>query len=825
LICGPNTSVDLAYAFVSRSACTFVATTDADCAATAGGNDILFWKDATGGGGLAANQADDTGNTATCSLINAKNPMDSGTAITLGTDGHWDPDAVANYKVKELHVAHRATNGGPANVLPPATAQGGFGAFFQGEAFSASAKAACTASSGGITGTKTSVAPSFFCSPMARGEIADPAVADNKGSALINTANEGWRCDAGALVNTATDGFMNHNTVGATAADKNCWSLPFEGAATKAKCDANQTCDRFNEAASCVTTTNIMSKYTAATATKKHCMRWPSAAADDKYRVTSTPVDYASKECAVGEFCNNNSGSNSDKTCLKSVIGTSAKNAARQDGALDTQTTPALKWCVGETIGAHQCLATSKCNPHSATIADLCINKSATGGVDQVAAHGELGAATPTGTDTRKYCIGDNAAGARCSELQVCNYAGGAQSDSSSTAGGAVCLNHADLLGTGTEILTTAAWTAAAQRKMAGATGKYCLSTDAEAVTFASKVCLATETCNPHTGTPSDVCKTTTTVLAHGELAPLADATDATLSKVACIATGAWKACNSETAAGVKEVCNEGATVKADVCLLATTLVNEEFPLEAYWEAGTDVTADQKWCMSTNGASKCTIDTICNPSSAGGSGSDAICPLAETSVAHNAAPDDTAIYCLGKRGNAALASDAEAGDYLCDQGSGTFILAESVLDPRAKNETPDDLGDDDVAVENCFGVDDVETCDVGTYCNSLGTTKGCKDGDEDCTIDNICFSLESAIEEGEKFVVDGKSICLNADATAGEQCTETKMYCDQSLGECSEQEVAPTSAPGGTDGGEGEAASGCAAQSIAAAAVVAILSA
>merc|ERR1712133_9437 len=103
-----------------------------------------------------------------------------------------------------------------------------------------------------------------------------------------------------------------------------------------------------------------------------------------------------------------------------------------------------------------------------------------------------------------------------------------------------------------------------------------------------------------------------------------------------------------------------------------------------------------------------------------------------------------------------------------------------------------------------------------------GTETGCSDAA--CTTKNICITEESIIAEGEQWVEDGKSVCLNADATAGEDCTTDKMYCDQTEGVCSAEEIASTEEP--SSGGEGEsAASGCATQSLAAAAVVAILSA
>merc|ERR1712224_258935 len=100
-----------------------------------------------------------------------------------------------------------------------------------------------------------------------------------------------------------------------------------------------------------------------------------------------------------------------------------------------------------------------------------------------------------------------------------------------------------------------------------------------------------------------------------------------------------------------------------------------------------------------------------------------------------------------------------------------------------------------------------------------GTETGCSAAA--CTSKNICITEESIIAEGEQWVEEGKSVCLNADATAGEDCTTDKMYCDQTEGVCSAEEIASTEEPRGGEGG----ASGCATQSLAAAAVVAILSA
>jgi hypothetical protein len=429
-------------------------------------------------------------------------------------------------------------------------------------------------------------------------------------------------------------------------------------------------------------------------------------------------------------------------------------------------------------------------------------------------AFGAVGTVAPTtGTDKRPYCIGDNAAGSVCDVKTVCNYAGG---DQSGVAGGAVCLPHTSLLG---DIVDTAAWTAAAQRKVDGVALKHCLATDG--TTFSSKICATTEKCNPHASSTADVCIKGITVMNHGDIAP--EAADPVADSVrACIGKSFWKLCAS-TDGDVKEVCNEGAAALTDVCILTTDCVNAELPMEAFREAGIEAAEDQKWCFATDGAAKCGLDTVCNPSGIhGGTGSAAICADATKSVPHGEAATDELIHCYGNTGNAVLATDDSEEGWLCDQGKGEFIDPTTKMDPRSKNETPDPLPDGDLAVEVCFGKDKTEKCDVGVYCNPLGEETGCSDAS--CSTKNICVTVESLIEEGEQWVEEGKSICINPDGTKGEDCTADKMYCDQAEGVCSAEEIASTEEPsGGTN--EGGETSGCSAQSLAAAAVVAILSA
>merc|ERR1712137_1461153 len=349
---------------------------------------------------------------------------------------------------------------------------------------------------------------------------------------------------------------------------------------------------------------------------------------------------------------------------------------------------------------------------------------------------------------------GDNAAGAVCGAATVCNYAGG---DQAGVAGGDVCLPHTKLLGT---IADTAPWTAAAQKKLDGVANKFCLATDG--TTFSSKECATTEKCNPHASSTADVCKKGTTVLNHGDIAPEA-ADPVADSQVVCIGKSFWKNCAS-TNGDVKEVCNEGAAALTDVCILTTDCANAEEPLKAFREAGVEAAEDQKWCFATDGAAKCGLDTLCNPSGVdGGTGSAAICADATKRVPHGEAATEELIHCYGDSGNSALATDESEDGWLCDEGKGKFHDPKTKMEPRSKNETPDPVPEGEKAVEVCFGKDKVETCDVGVYCNSMGTETGCSDAD--CTSKNICITEESIIAEGEQWVEDGKKVCLNADAT------------------------------------------------------------
>merc|ERR1719367_353087 len=791
------------FAFVTQSGCL----KDLACKAAAGGDPaIVYWND---------DGTDDDD----CTNKNFPTKVLKGSAKT-DSDGNWDPADKANYEADWGSIAVTADNAESASTNTAAELNKGYGVLFPGEQYSEAAKTAIAEISG-IDDVLDEA--NVLCSQVARGKIATMTKTENKVTAIA-TPTDGDRCDGGAW---KSDDAMNHVAEGSADNTKWCYPLLWEATKAAVKCGADDICDRFNEAGPCVAKNTVMAQYTKAAGTVIHCTRWnhSSAGTNDKYRHMST--DYASQKCAVGQYCNTFGGdsTDADPMCLgvadgagNDILGTSAKTAARMAGTgTETTANSGTKWCLGVTVGAQKCNSKEVCNPHAANRDDLCIDASGAAS-DRFMAFGAVGAVAPTPDDTRKYCIGDNTVGAICGEKTVCNYAAGTQSDT--TPGGAICIAHTALIGT---IADTAAWTAAAQRKVAGDGIKFCLAKNGEA--YSSKQCLTTESCNPHGATPTDTCKKTITILNHGDIAPEADATTPADSKVVCIGKQFWKACASSTDA-LSEACNEGAAADTDVCIDTEKLVAKEEPLTGYRVAGVENAEDQLWCFATDGAAKCGLDTVCNPAGKdGGSDHEAICADATKSVGHGEAADDAAdpplIFCLGDKGVAKLAEEDEEG-FLCDQGAGKFIDPKSKMAPYSENTTPDTLEDGDVAVENCFGKDKVEKCDIGAYCNSSGTATGCSE--ETCTKDNICVAPESLIGQGDTWTDGGKSVCVAEDASNASDCEEAKPYCDLATGDCSETETSvDTESPDG--GNEGGGASGCSAKSIAAAAVVAVLSA
>jgi len=753
------------------------------------------------------------------------------TTPEVDVDGFFDNKSYKNFEVKENYIS---IGDGTGYFKPGTDVEAAYGsvaplaadfatgimAVMEGELVDSTIYAAAKT---GIKGTNAGQGdPIAFCSHATRGGFGDLLTADNIMIDKIVWTDRG-RCKGGVVDPVASAAELGHNTVG--DGTKFCYNLTWTAAPQAAEaCTATTTrCDRFVEGESqCILNTKVMdttaASRAAATTAKAHCMIQPNAGTDDKYR--HLDAAFKSQACTATYFCNPYASSAiGDPVCLQHVIGNgSVSSQVRADGVLVKAGSVDLKACLGVTLGAEPCTATEVCNPHASTRATMCINKTATSTLAGIAAFGAVGAAAPaTGTDLRGHCIGDNQVGSICGAQTVCNYAGGTQTGN--VAGGEVCLAHTKLLG---EIADTAAWTAAAQRKLPGVAGKYCLATNG--TTYSSKECVAAdESCNPHAAQVSDVCIKTITILKHGEIAPLA-ADPVADSKTACIGLTLWKQCSSETDTA-KFVCNEGAANDTDVCIDTTACVVEDKPLEGFWVAGVEATDDQKWCFAKDGAAKCGLDTICNPAGEhGGSNEKAICADATRRVPHGDPGDSTSDpaldFCLGKTGNSVLAADDEEG-WLCDEGKGKFHNPVSKMEGRAAAPPPAESGSDTVIADICFGDGQVEKCSEGVYCNTTGDETGCSS--DKCTVSNICVTEDSLIDDDAPFVADGRSVCLNSDATAGENCTEDKPFCDRSTGLCVAEQVQPTDDP--SDPSPNSPSSGAVAGSLAAAAVVAILSA
>jgi len=767
----------------------------------------------------ADRQATGAGAAAACAY--EKSPLKA-SSPGLDTDGLWDQNSHTNYEVKPNYIAKNdgtgyfkpltATQAAYGMIAPDATdMEAGFMAFMEGELVDTTIYAA--AKVGNLGNNAAQGDPKAFCSKATRKGFDDLSKTDNAMMVALTIADRS-RCVGGSLTAVTSAEELSHNTVGDGA--KKCWNLTWEAAPTAAAvCDNKKTCDRFVEGESqCIETTKLMDTSAAsrakATASKAHCMIQPNAGADDKYRHLDKA--YRSQSCTVNHWCNPYSRkANADPVCLEHVIGDgTVLGQVRKAGENVTGSTTEFKWCLGVTQGAKKCTATEECNPHAGTRATLCINKTDSTKAGTMA-FGALGADNAAGaaTDLRGYCISQSAVGAVCGAATVCNYAG-----DGGTAG-AVCLPHNLLLG---EIAVTSPWTAVGQRKLPGVLTKYCLA--ANGTVYSSKICETTESCNPHAPSLSEVCIKTTTVLNHGEIAP-EPADPTTDSKTACIGTSFFKQCTSASDTA-KFVCNEGASQDADVCIDTTACVNEEEPLKGFYVAGVEEAADQKWCFATDGAAKCVLDEICNPSGRhGGPDNEAICVNANRRVEHGAPADADADpvkdLCLGKTGNAKVTDDQDG--WLCDEGKGKFHDPKTKMEGRAVAPPPAE-GDDKIA-NICFGKESVEECAEGVYCNLKGTEAGCSDAK--CTVANICVTADSLIDDDNPFAEDGRSVCLSSDATAGENCTAEKMYCDQSTGACAAEAVSATDDP--KTNPENTSANGAVAGSLAAAAVVAILSA
>jgi len=730
------------------------------------------------------------------------NPLVASSAFVTDTDGFWDASKIANYELNPVAVT--LASGNTVGDNKPDNFAKGYVTLFLGETYGGAAKTSIQANTMGSDSTKG--APHvIFCAGVGRQDKDTITKAQAVETAAGNPTDNAKCLANGTFGDAETDGYLNHGEVG--NATKFCSQLPAAAStATPTKCAATETCDRFFDGAKgCITTTTMLTHFEKMSGAKVHCTRYRGKT-DEKYRALDKA--YGSKVCGANEVCNYWSATNDTTApiCIPEadLLATSAKAEARVVG-------DPLKWCLASVTGekgAKKCAATENCNPHSATNADLCIltTKKMDFGAEGAATNPDL------------YCIGDNTAGGICSNLQICNYAGGTQSDAAATVGGDVCILKTKLLG---EITTN--WTAAAQRKIAGEATKYCLATDG--TTFSSKECSAVsgeeESCNPHASNPADTCILTATLLNHGQLT-VEESTEAdAVNKKACIAKSKWKNCKF-LVDGIAEACNEGATTDDSVCISTENLMNATKPLEAWRVEGVEDAAERKWCFDTLGAKQCNELEMCNPKGKCGSDHEATCVTIENTILHGEAATADKNICIGNKKSSKNNEETEPS-WLCDHDSGLFIDPSLLI---AHAEQADDT------LTQCKGVNSFLTCVTGAYCNESGTAlvaADCQSTPADCTKDSVCIPDTLFMEDAAEVILDGADVCVQEKDKADTglpvvtRCTfkeDEKQWCDRATGTCVTTQ--PSKNP--TDGSGGGTTSGCPTKSIAAA-VFAILSA
>jgi hypothetical protein len=774
----------------------FISTTTT-CAAC-GGGDEDWWAPSTDGSAL-----DDVAADTTCNSRPTKALLAS-SAFTTDANGFWDSSDIKNYEVNPVAVTIAGGADTVGNTKPSAPSfTDGFAVLFLGETYGGNAKTSILANTVGTTAA-TGAPSVIFCAGVGRHD-KDTITQTQAVETSTTKPTDDSKCLKNGTWEIKADGYLNHSEVG--NATKFCSQLPAGAStATPTACTALETCDRFFDGSSgCITTTTKLTHFEKVAGTKVHCTRF-SGKTDEKYRALDKA--YGSKACAATEVCNYFSATNDTTApiCIPEadLLATSAKAEARVVG-------DPVKWCLASVTGekgAKKCTALQNCNPHSATDADLCILT--TKKMD----FGAEGAATTPDL----YCIGDNTAGGICTNLQICNYAGGTQSDTAATAGGDVCILKTKLLG---DISTN--WTAAAQRKIAGEATKFCLATDG--TTFSSNECSAVsgeeESCNPHASNPADTCIVTATLLNHGELTVEENTEADAVNKRACIAKSKWKNC-SFLVDGIAQACNEGATTDDSVCISTENLMNATKPLEAWRVEGVAEAADRKWCFDTLGAKQCTELEMCNPKGKCGSGHEATCVTIENTILHGEAATADKNICVGNKKSSTNNEETEPS-WLCDHDSGLFIDPSLLI---AHAEQADDT------LTQCKGVNSFLTCEAGAYCNESGTALVADDCQSDttlCTKDNLCIPESIFMEDASELIKDGADVCVQEQEKADSglpvvtRCTfkeEEKQWCDRATGTCVTTE--PSKNP--TDGSGGGTTSGCATKSIAAA-VFAILSA
>lgn len=628
----------------------------------------------------------------------------------------------------------------------------------------------------------------------------------------------------------------------ATAATvKWCVNIPYT-TARKTECTAAlPICDRFAEGASvCFATAAVMTEWTLATSTKNHCIRYGGATqtspvstnntAKYRARAASEKSDVCAHATGVEEFCNPHGGqtniASGDRCLVTTAMIAQTEAASVRVKGTGTGVGAGTKWCYAKAVGAVKCHDLQRCNPLTATLANVCIDDGLTTAA-KFALAGSAGTATAL---DQKWCVANGAAEAKCVANEICNYA------ANGGTFGTTCLAHTALIGTW---VAGAAWAAVTQHKKDGvmdtanppAASLLCLaqSGSGEATVYLAEKCTNLEVCNTLAALQVDVCIPKLALIAHGAafvaavtVAPTAPA------KEWCIGKTAYKKC------AALDTCNEGASLAnqaTDVCVLTANVIA---PATAHRTVGVALAADRKWCFGVDSAEKCTELQSCNPNGVLGATDEwlKICVTTLALVEHGATAvikkadavggDATDKYvCIGKGASTAAAPDTssppvpDAGLLVCSYADGAFYKPAEII--GAVSQFADISTAPVTNIKYCFnsvaGSENHATCANLDFCNPLGD-KTVTDGSPEvcgaastadpktaCTKAHICIDPTEIITGEWSATDEAITVCISTDASKIDACTEAKPYCSE--GECTESAVA-CECPACTEAVEGE---------------------
>lgn len=741
-------------------------------------------------------------------------------AFGVFTNDRWDPTADNTFK-RATGVANRGANDGAS------TTEADVSIFYHGEIRTSATYDGANAALQYCNGETRLVHSTTESNESAMDAMLDGELCTGVGgtAASISAATT-LEHKAEFDANAAT---VNH-----------CVNIPYT-TARKSTCTALlPICDRFAETDPvCFATAKVMTDWVLATTTKDHCIRYGGPTQTSpvstnntaKYRARGTSEISGTCASTAGSeaFCNpygGTTGIDSGDRCLvkTDMIAQTEAASVRVKG---TGTGTGTKWCYAKAVGAKKCHDLQRCNPLTATLANVCIDDGLTTAA-KFALAGSAGTATAA---DQKWCVANGAVEAKCVANEICNYA------ANGGTFGTTCLAHTALIGTW---VAGAAWAAVTQHKKDGvmdtatppAPSLLCLaqSGSGEATVYLAEKCSNLEVCNTLAALQADVCIPKLALIAHGDafvaavtVAPTAPA------KEWCIGKTAYKKC------AALDTCNEGASLAnqaTDVCVLTANVIP---PATAHRTVGKALAADRKWCFGVDSAEKCTELQSCNPNGVLGATDEwkKICVTTLALVEHGAKAvikkadavggDATDKYvCIGKGATTAAAPDTSSppvpdnGLLVCSYADGQFYKPAEII--GAVSQFADISTAAPVTnIKYCFnsvaGSENHATCANLDFCNPLGD-KTVTDGSPEvcgaastadpktaCTKAHICIDPTEVITGEWSATSEAITVCISTDASKIDECTEAKPYCSE--GECTESAVA-CECPACTEAVEGE---------------------